>query len=112
MLRFVGALALLAAAVPLAGCNETTNGTMAGPAVGTPIAPSAYRLPPGSPCSKEINQFHAIVKSDLATGNVEQKVYDSIDKDLSRAADACAAGQGGQAHAIVVGAKTRHGYRA
>lgn len=112
MKRALSAVAGLAAAVALAGCNETAGGAMAGPSVAAPVAPAAYRLPPGAPCANEINGFQAIVHSDLQTGNVEQRVYDEIEHDLSRAASACSAGKGGEAHAIVSSSKARHGYRA
>ena len=99
------------AGVVLAGCNE---GTMPGPvtAAMTPVSTANLRLPPGAPCSGEISRFEAVVKGDLDTGNVEQKVYDQIEGDLRRAAVACSAGKGGEAHGIVAASKARHGYRA
>ena len=105
---------LAGAAVLLAGCNEAGNPMASGPvtAASAPVAGSGLRLPPGAPCSGEISRFQAVVKGDLDTGNVEQRVYDQIQGDLGRAAAACSAGHGGEAHGIVAASKARHGYRA
>lgn len=111
MIRIVVSFALCGAALGLAACNETT--AAGGPALeATAPAPVAGgRLPAGAACTKEIDHFQTIVKADLATGNVEQSVYDRIEADLDRAARACAAGRSGEAHAIVAGTKSAHGYR-
>lgn len=108
------ALAFLLGAALLAGCNDVGNPMASGPvtAANAPAPASSFRLPPGAACSGEIDRFQAVVKDDLATGNVEQKVYDQIQGDLGRAATACSAGRGGEAHAIVAASKARHGYRA
>ena len=100
-------------ALALAGCNET-SASMGGPetSVATASAPSSLRLPPGAPCAGEINRFQDVLKGDLNTGNVEQKVYDQIEADLHRAAAACSSGKGGEAHSIVAASKAKHGYRA
>ena len=112
MLRALVPLVVLGAAIALAGCNET-SGSMLGPQTSVAQAPDAGSgLPPGAPCSSEINSFQSVLKDDLATGNVEQKVYDKIEKDLARASAACAAGNGREAHSIVSATKVRHGYRA
>ena len=105
--------AALGGALALAGCNET-GANLGGPAtsVATPSASSSFRLPPGAPCAGEINRFQDVVKGDLDTGNVEQKIYDQIETDLRRAAAACSSGKGGEAHSIVAASKARHGYRA
>ena len=100
----------LVAAVALAGCNA--NGEMAGPTATAPIVVSSFHLPDGAACTGEINKYESVVKSDLDTGNVEQKVYDQIQHELARAASACSAGKGGEAHSIVASSKARHGYRA
>ena len=100
----------LAAATALAGCNA--NDGMSGPSVSTPIAVSSFSLPPGAACTKEIGTYQNVTKSDLDTGNVEQKVYDQIQHELAHAATACSVGKGGEAHAIVAASKAKHGYRA
>lgn len=102
-------LAALGATVALAGCNET-NGAMAGPVVAAP-SPVALSLPPGAPCSNEIGHYQTIVKGDLATGNLEQSVYDKIQIDMAHAASACAAGNAGKAHSIIANSKANNGYR-
>ena len=99
----------LVAALALAGCNETIGGTMAGP---IPSSPTLVRARDGAGCGAEIDRFQAIVTSDRDTGNVDPKVFEQIESDLSRASAACAAGRGAEAHAIVAGSKSRHGYRA
>ena len=101
---------VLIASVGLAGCNETMGGP--GPVASTPIAASSYSLPPDAPCTREIDTYNGVVAHDLETGNVEQKVADKIHAELARAASACSAGKGGEAHAIVASSKAAHGYRA
>ena len=100
----------IGAALALAGCNEGAG--MAGSNMASPIAVTSLNLPPGAPCTKEIGTYQTVVKGDLDTGNVEQKVYDQIQHELSRAASACSAGKGGEAHSIVAASKEKHGYRA
>lgn len=103
---------MLGFAAALGGCNETTGGP--GPIVSAPsgpIGPAAYRLPPGAACTTEITRFQSLIRSDLETGNLEQKVYDEIQRDLTRAAGACEAGRGAEAHAIVTSTRVKHGYR-
>lgn len=108
----VAPCAVLTFALALAGCNEI-NGAGPGPETSAAgVVPTQYRLPPGAPCSGEISRYQAVVASDLQTGNVEQKVYDQIQRELARASAACSAGHGGEAHSIVASSKARHGYRA
>ena len=82
---------------------------MAGPVASMP---SLVRTPIGSQCGAEIDRFQAIVTSDRDTGNVDQRVFEQIEGELSRASAACAAGRGAEAHAILAASKARHGYRA
>lgn len=110
MIRAYLLMAAVGAALGLASCNETAGG--AAPVASAPSVPSSFHLPPGTPCKGEIDHYESVVRDDLNTGNVEQKVYDQIQQELSRAAAACSAGKGGEAHAIVAGSKSRHGYRA
>lgn len=111
MMRIIVPFALFGASLALAGCNETVAAN--GPALQAtaPVKVADARLPAGAACTREINHFQTILSADLATGNVEQGVYDKIEADLDRAAQACAAGRGGEAHAIVAGTKNAHGYR-
>ena len=110
MTRIALSLAALGLAAALGGCNETSGG--AGPIASAPIGPTAYRLPPGAGCTGEINRFQDVLKADLASGNVGQKVYDDIQRDLTRAASSCEAGREGEARGIVASSKRAHGYRA
>ncbi len=105
-------LSLLAVAVAfgLGACNETGGGAF-GPTVAVSAGAGAFRLPADAPCAGEINRYQTIVKSDLDTGNLEQKIYDQIENELTHAASVCSAGNGGQAHALVAASKARHGYR-
>ncbi len=105
-------LAALALSSALAGCNELGGGAPETTVASAPVPSSGSTLPPGAPCSGEINRFQAVAKDDLATGNVEKKIYAQIQADIGRAAAACSAGRGGEAHAIIAASKARHGYRA
>lgn len=110
--RFATPVALVGLALCLASCNEASGPMATGPvttAAGS-VASSSLGLPPGAPCSGEIARYESVVRDDLRTGNVEQKVYDQIQVELKRAAAACRAGHGGEAHAIVTASKSRHGY--
>ncbi len=110
MTRIAFSLAALGLAAALGGCNETSGGV--GPIASAPIGPTAYRLPPGAGCTGEINRFQDVLKADLASGNVGQKVFDDIQRDLTRAASSCEAGREGEARGIVASSKRAHGYRA
>ena len=110
MTRFRISLIAIGAVAALSGCNET--GGMAGPTASAPIAVSSFHMPLGAPCTVEIDRYETVVKGDLDTGNVEQKVFDQIQYEMARAASACSAGKGGEAHAIVASSKAQHGYRA
>ena len=112
MTRLAFPFIVVLGAVGLAACNASDGaGIVPTTAVAT-APPSSFGLPPGAPCSGEIGRYDAVVKDDLRTGNVEQKVYDQIERELARATAACAAGKGGEAHALVAASKSRHGYRA
>jgi hypothetical protein len=101
--------AILCLSALLAGCNETGPGA-SGPVAAAPAEFSAQRLPAGAGCTKVIETYHGVVRSDLETGNLEQKVYDEIEHELEGAATACEAGHDGQARSIVATSKERHGY--
>ncbi|WP_026606129.1 hypothetical protein [Methylocapsa acidiphila] len=110
--------ALLVAAIALSGCNQTS-----GPAPSAPSAvatapdaaasgPGWPNLPAGAACTGELNRYQAVLKADVSTGNVNKSVYDKIQGELSRAAEACAAGRDGEAQSLIRASKERHGYRA
>ena len=112
MNHFALPFALGIAGFGLAACNASDGAGMAPTTAVVTAPPSSFGLPPGAPCSGEIGRYDAVVKDDLRTGNVDQKVYDQIERELSRASAACSAGKGGEAHGIVARSKAKHGYRA
>lgn len=115
MMRIYFSVAMLGMAAALAGCNETGGGPIASappPASPAGASTAAFSLPDGTPCANEIGRYQSVVKADLETGNVEQRVYDQIQREMARAAAACSAGKGGEAHRIVASSKSSHGYRA
>ncbi len=61
-------------------------------------------------CNEQINRYQAVVGDDHRTGNVNESVYVQIERELSRAAAACAAGQEGEASSLIHASEVRHGY--
>ena len=109
---YVGFLPLFAAAFTVASCNQT-----AGPPAPTALANSRVPapahwppLPEDAPCAKELRHFQAVLDGDVSTGNVNRSVYDQIGVELVPAADACAAGKGGESLSMIHTAKVKHGY--
>ncbi|MGH6863109.1 MAG: hypothetical protein ACRECN_02360 [Methylocella sp.] len=102
------------AAIAVSGCNQTSGSSAPVAAVGprAPAPPNWPKLPEGAACSNDLNHFQTVLDADVGTGNVNRSVYDQIETDLGRAANACAAGHDGEARAIVRSTKLQHGYRA
>ena len=102
------------AAIALGGCNQTSGSSapVAAVAPRAPAPPNWPKLPEGAACTNDLNHYQAVLDADVGTGNVNRSVYDQIETDLGRAADACAAGHDGEARAIIRSTKLRHGYRA
>jgi hypothetical protein len=102
------------AAIALGGCNQTSGSSapVAAVAPQLPVPPNWPNLPEGAACTKDLNHYQTVLDADVHTGNVNRSVYDQIETDLGRAADACAAGHDGEARAIIRSTKLRHGYRA
>lgn len=103
--------ALLLALLPLlAGCNST--------AVPSASAPASYNsqrfpvvdMPVGTGCAAVIGRFEAVIKADYETGNVNAKVYEQMQKELSPARTSCVAGDDAASRGIVATVKSRHGY--
>jgi hypothetical protein len=67
-------------------------------------------LPPGAPCTERYDRYQTVVEADHRTGNVNEPVYAEIERELSRAAAACAAGQDGEALSLIHQSEARHGY--
>lgn len=117
MARLSASFVLLAAAIALAGCNQTGN------AVSTPapvanssaipgVTPSGFHLPEGSGCSGDVARFKAIIDNDLSTGHTTDGVHKRMTADLSQAATTCSAGRSGEASAMVRAVRTKYGYPA
>jgi hypothetical protein len=103
---------ILVAACGLGGCNQTTGYVPLAAAV--PQAPGRLAwpiLPENAACSKELTHFETFLEGETGVGNLNRTVYDKIEIDMSRAANACAAGKDGEARAIVHSIKSTYGYR-
>jgi hypothetical protein len=96
----------------LAACNQSAP-PAAPPAERTSasyVTPQGFRLPEGSGCAGEIARFRAVQDNDLATGHVNQSVYNRIKGEVDLAASTCAAGNDAGARGALAGIKKRHGY--
>lgn len=107
-------LCALAAAMALAGCNQSAGGPQASaPVVSNApagVTPPSFRLPEGSGCAGDISRWKAIQDNDLATGHVAKAVYDRIQGDINQASAACQAGRDAEASAMVRASRVRNGY--
>ncbi|MGO9673429.1 MAG: hypothetical protein ACLPSF_04545 [Methylocella sp.] len=106
-------LAVVGAAAALCGCYQSQP--YAGPVAAAPsgiTAPAWPDLPPAAACTDKLNSYQKVLTADVTTGNLNEKVYDQIEADLSRAANACAAGKDGEALGIIHATKEKHGYHA
>lgn len=106
---------LLLLALPLlAGCNEARAPQAAVPAAkpGTYAATDfpVVVLPKGDGCAAVIGRYDAVLKADWESGNVAERVYNQIQKELDPVRAACNAGRDGEARGMVAANKTRHGY--
>lgn len=97
-------------ALPLAACNQTVSAP-APAASSTSITPSGFRMPEGSGCKGEVERYRAVMNNDLAMGQVNQPVYNQVDREIGQAEAACAAGRDAEAVRMVGASKARHGYR-
>ena len=115
MRRIFLLMAITGAAAALCACNQSAQ------PYETPVAahrlrpgrrPRGRTLPPAAACTDKLNSYQKVLTSDVTTGNLNEKVYDEIEADLSRAANACAAGKDGEALGIIHATKEKHGYHA
>ena len=107
--------ALLLLSLPLlAACNESRT-----PQVAAPTQPAgAYAstgfpvvvMPAGEGCAAVIGRYDAVLKADWESGNVAERVYNQIQKELEPVRTACQAGRDAEARAMVTANKNRHGY--
>jgi hypothetical protein len=101
------------AALTLAACNASNPppATPAAPAPGSLlVAPSDFKMPRGGGCAGEIARYEAVQNDDLAMGQIAQSVYDQIHGEIQTAAQACSAGRDGEARAMIMASRKRHGY--
>ena len=99
-----------AAVLLLAGCNQAQPVASAPPPPAVPAAAKFAYLPAGQACTKKIQSYQKVLSADLASGNVEQKVYDQIEKELAQAAADCTDGLGSESLKLVHASEVRHGY--
>lgn len=72
--------------------------------------PRDFRLPEGAGCSGDIARWQAVQANDYASGNVNLRVYNQIQNEIARAAQACSARHDGEARRLIASSKARHGY--
>jgi len=63
-----------------------------------------------SDCAGAIDRFRSIIDSDVATGNLNRSVYDSIQPGLRQAVALCQAGRAAAAERALQSLKSRSGY--
>ena len=110
-LRFAS-LALLAV---LGACNQAAPAPQAAAAQPTGYAterftPQGFALPAGEGCQGDVGRFRAVMSNDYQTGNVNLSVYRRITSEIDAADHACAAGNSGQASAMIRASKAKFGY--
>lgn len=108
------AAAVLAAALTLGACNQTSGSPAPVAAVAPPgsARPDWPKLPENAACTQELTHYQTVLDADVSTGNVNRSVYDAIETELLPAANACAAGKDKESLAMIRSAKVKHGYRA
>jgi len=100
-MKIVTPVLLLTGALGLAACNQTAS---------APTSASVVASSSGTGCNGEISRYRAVMSNDLATGHVNQSVYNRVDRDIAQAEAACAAGRDAEAVRMVNATKVRHGY--
>jgi hypothetical protein len=98
----------------LSACNQAQAPQAAAPK----LQPGTYAatefptvvMPTGDGCAAVIGRYDAVLKADWESGNVAERVYAQIQKELEPVRATCAAGRDGEARAMVSANKARHGY--
>lgn len=112
----VQSILCLGAAIALSACNVSSNPTVPA-ATSTAAAPASAKpdwptLPEAAKCTGDLNNYQTVLAADVRSGNLNQSVYDEVQTELAKAAQACAAGRDAEAQSLVRSSKARHGYRA
>ena len=113
-MRIPACLAVLALALSVSGCNQTSAPAPAAeqPAAVSHIGPAGFKLPEGSGCKGSVEKFRAQMDYDLKTGHTTKTVFDQVNKEIDSAAALCAAGNDGGARSAIAASRSRHGYPA
>ena len=101
---------LVGAALLLCACNEVRPVASVPPQPAPPPAAQFANLPAGAACTDKIHRYQAVLAADEKTGNVEQRIYDEIERELAQAAAACVDGLGREALQLIRASQERHGY--
>jgi hypothetical protein len=115
MPRIYLSMAALGAALAIGGCNLSSDATPVAAAprpLSGPAQPNWPPLPAAAACTDNLNHYQTVLNADVGTGNVNRSVYDEIEADLMRAANACSAGRDSEAAGIIRSTKVKHGYHA
>jgi hypothetical protein len=111
-MRFLPLSPVIIAVFAFAACTQSAPPPA--PAVertsASTITPQGFRLPEGGGCAGDIARFRAVQDNDLATGHVNQSVYNRIKGEVDQASATCAAGNDAGARGALAGIKKRHGY--
>ena len=98
-------------ALALAACNTPAPQASAPPAPGSVlVTPSNFQMPEGGDCKATIARYRAVQDNDLSMGHVAQSVYKQIQREITAAESACAAGRDAEAKAMITVSEQRHGY--
>ena len=105
-------LMIISVGLALAACNSPgpAPDAAAPAAASIKVTPSGFQLPAGGGCAGEVARYRAIQDNDLAMGHVAQSVYNEIRGEIASADKACAAGRDGEARAMILSSRQRHGY--
>ena len=76
-------------------------------AIVIPVAVEALRT---ASLAGEVARYRAVQDDDLAMGQIAQSVYDQIHGEIAAAAQACSGGRDGEARAMIMASRKRHGY--
>ena len=102
-MKIVTPALLVTGALALAACNQTAS---APAPAGTGVMASSS----ATGCKGEIDRYRAVMSNDLSMGHVNQSVYTRVDREITQAEAACAAGRDAEAIRMVNATKARHGY--